>query len=317
MLAEVQHQAEGVYFLRRVVDGSAVSPLLLLGPEGVGRRFSVLCAVREIFCTGDRSIDCQCAACYQVKRGIHPDLLTLDGTEKDIGIDDVKALIEEARHLPSAASLRCMIIDGADRFTQSAANAFLKTLEEPPSRIRLFLLGEDKSKILPTIRSRCGLVRYGLLPLDFVTSIVKRYADDEDKALVYSRMGEGSAGRAVRYCKYGKLATRDQVLRFMRMMLNKDLIGAFSVLDSLERELELGLTFMEQILHDILIVSLDPMRVINTDLIGGDLQELSNRAPTKVWLSLSRKLSALQHQYRFTSLNLHFQVKTVLAETFV
>ena len=316
MLSQVQHQAEGVHFLRRVVEGSAVSPLLLLGPEGVGRKFSVLCAAQEMFCTGERTVGCQCAACYQVKRGIHPDLYVMDGTLKDIGIDDVKALIEESHVYPSAADVRCMIIDGADRFTRPAANAFLKTLEEPPKRVRFFLLGEDRSKILPTIRSRCGLVRYGLLPSEFVSSIVQQHSDDEDKALVYARMGEGSVGRAVRYCKYGKLATRDQVLRFMRMSMNKDLLGAFSVIDSLDRELELGLLFMSQLLHDVLIVQLDPMRVINVD-VSNDLQEMGNRAPTHVWLSLSRKLGSLQHQYRFTSLNLGFQVKTILAETFV
>lgn len=316
MLSEVQHQAEGVHFLRRVIEGSAISPLLLLGPEGVGRKFSVLCAAREMFCTGDRTVSCQCAACYQVQRGVHPDLYVMDGTSKDIGIDDVKELIEEALLFPSAADVRCMVIDGADRFTRPAANAFLKTLEEPPKSVRFFLLGEDKSKILPTIRSRCGLVRYGLLPPDFVASIVQQHADDGDKALVYARMGEGSVGRAVRYCKYGKLATRDQVLRFMRMMLNKDLVGAFSVIDSLERELELGLTFMCQLLHDVLIAQLDPMRVINVD-VSSDLQEMGNQAPTHAWLSLSRKLGSLQHQYRFTSLNLAFQVKTILAETFV
>jgi DNA polymerase-3 subunit delta' len=299
-----------------VIDGSAVSPLLLLGPEGVGRKFSVLNAAREMFCTGDRTVDCQCAGCYQVKKGVHPDLYLMDGTLKDIGIDEVKELIEESRLYPSAASVRCMIIDGADRFTRSAANAFLKTLEEPPKTVRFFLLAEDRSKILPTIRSRCGMVRYGLLPPEFVSSIVQQHTDDEDKALVYARMGEGSVGRSLRYCKYGKLATRDQVLRFMRMMLNKDLLGAFSVIDSLERELELGLLFMGQILHDVLIVQLDPMRVINTD-ISSDLQEMVTRAPTHAWLSLSRKLGSLQHQYRFTSLNLGFQVKTILAETFV
>lgn len=316
MLSEVQHQAEAVRFLRRVVDGSSVSPLLLLGPEGVGRKFSVLCAMREMFCEGTKDSSCPCSSCHQIKKGLHPDVMVVDAAQKDIGIDVIKDIIAETQQYPSAANVRCLILDGADHFTAAAANAFLKTLEEPPTYTRFFLLGEDKSKILPTIRSRCGVLRYGKLPYEFVSSIVKRQEEDEDKALVYGRMGEGSAGLALRYCKFGKLATRDQAFRFMRMMLDKDLLGAFSVIDSMEKELELCLKFLEQLLHDVLIVQLDPMRVIHLDR-SNDLLAMSNRAPSRTWLSLSRKLTALQHQARFVSLNLGFQVKTILAETFV
>jgi DNA polymerase-3 subunit delta' len=316
MLKEVQHQAEGTALLRKVVEGSQVSPLLLLGPEGTGRKFSVLCAMREKFCVGTKDVTCACASCYQIRNGRHPDVMLVDASQKEIGIDAVREVIEEARQFPSAADIRCVVIDGVDHFTLPAANAFLKTLEEPPASTRFFLLAEDQGKVLPTIKSRCGVVRYHLLPEEFVKSVVSKHERDEDKALVYSRMGEGSAGRALHYCKYGKLSTRDQSFRILQMALEKDLLGAFTSINAMEKELKLGLTFLTQLLHDVLIVQLDPMRVINVDL-SKDLALLSNRAPIRTWISLSRRLDALRVQARATTLNLGFQTKTILAETFI
>lgn len=316
MLAEVQYQAEGVALLRKVVEGSQVSPLLLLGTEGVGRKFSILCAMREKFCVGTKDNSCGCTPCYQIKNGRHPDVMVVDASQKEIGIDTVREIIEEARTFPSSESIRCVIIDGVDHLTLPAANAFLKTLEEPPALTRFFLLAEDQGKVLPTIKSRCGVIRYRLLPREFVASVVSKHERDEDKALVYSRMGEGSVGRALHYCKYGKLSTRDQAFRVLQMALEKDMLGAFTSINALEKELKLALTFLTQLLHDVLIVQLDPMRVINLDL-SKDLALLSNRAPTKSWVFLARKLDALLIQARGSTLNLGFQTKTILAETFI
>ena len=81
MLEEVREQAEGVYFLRQVVQRKLTTPLLLLGESGVGRRFSVLQAIKEVFCTGTRAVGCLCIDCTQVTEGTHADCTVLSPAE--------------------------------------------------------------------------------------------------------------------------------------------------------------------------------------------------------------------------------------------
>jgi len=315
MLQQVQHQKEGTRFLRRFVEGGLTSPVLLVGNEGVGRRFSVLCAIREAFCVGTREPDCPCPSCYQILHQVHTDVFVHEAGEKDIGVEEVRGIIEEARNYPTAADIRCFVIDGADRFTLAAANALLKTLEEPPARARFFLLAESLEHVLPTIRSRCGGIRYTPLPEDFVLSELHRYEPNDAKALVYARMGEGSVGSAIRYCGSGRLTLRDQVFRVLQLALGKDLPSLFALIDTMDQDLVLALKFLDQVLHDVLIVRVDPMRVINSDRVQ-DLIAMG-QTPTQVWATLAQKVRALRAQYRGTRLHLSFHLKTILIEPFI
>lgn len=315
MLSEIQHQEGATRFLRRVVAGKLVSPLLLIGPSGVGKRHSLLCMMREILCTGTHAAKCPCAACFQVQRGLHSDIHVLTAN-KHIEVDDIRAVIGEAGNCPSASTFGAFIVDGADRFTIEAADALLKTLEEPPATSRFFLLAEDLSSVPLTIRSRCGLVVYRSLPVDFILSIVQRFEADGAKALVYSRMGDGSAGRAVDYCSAGKLSLRDQVVKALQASVERDLWAAFSLVDSMKADLELATQFTEQVIRDVLLAELDPQRVTNSDVVDS-LLALGAKAPRAAWLGLARKIGALRHTASRINLNLAFQFKSVLAESFV
>jgi DNA polymerase III delta prime subunit len=316
MLAEVQYQAEGVRFLRRFVEGQLVSPLMLVGPDGVGRRFSVIKAVQEAFCTGTHESGCPCSSCYTINKGIHPDIVTLAAGEKDIGVDSIREIIDAAKNYPSVSNIRCFIIDGADRFTIPAANAFLKTLEEPPARSRFFLITRTTERVIPTILSRCGQVRYSPLPDTFVLSIVQRYEEDSVKALVYTRMSEGSVGNAIQYWGSGKLTLRDQILKTLLLAVEKDLPSLFSSIDAMNQDLLLALKFLEQVLSDVLIVHVDPTKIINTDRLD-DLKKLEKKAILQVWAKLARKIKDLQIQYRVTRINISFHLKAVFIESFL
>jgi DNA polymerase III subunit delta' len=315
MLSEIRHQEWATRFLERAISGTLLSPLLLIGPQGVGKRYSLLCMMREVLCTGTRAANCTCAACYQLQRSMHPDLHVVTGTKR-IEVNDIRALIGEISTCPSASKFSAFIIDGADKFTIEAADCLLKTLEEPPATSRLFLLAENESLVPATIRSRCGRVVYRALPEAFIASIVQRHEQDPGKALVYSRMGEGSAGRAVDYCSAGKLSLRDQVVRVIHASVEKDLPAVFSLVDSMKNDLELAVLFTEQVLRDVVISGIDHRRVINVDL-AGSLAGLRTRVVPQVWINSARRVCRLKSLLDRTHLNLGFQLKTVLAEAFV
>ncbi len=314
VLDEVREQPEGVRFLRRVIDGKLTSPLLLVGDEGTGRRYSVLQATREIFCVGTKAAGCRCFNCAQIDQDIHPDLKTVVPKNGEVLVDMIREVLESSESFPSIAPFKVFIIDGADRMNKSAANAILKTLEEPPPTTRFFLLAESLAKVIPTIQSRCGIVRYRPLSDPFIVSVLQRSGDDCTKPLIIARMSEGSVGRAVQYMGAGRLGFRDKVLSFLRLALEKNVPGLFSSIDAVEKELPLVLRFLEQLAHDILMVRIAPSRVIHEDL-RDELGRMRDKRAEETWHEFLNSVHKLRERIR-TRVRLPFQVKNLFAQAF-
>lgn len=310
MLSDVIGQDEAVAYLRRVIDGKVVSPLLLIGDEGVGRRMSVMETIREVL-VADRGEGS--AEVVQLQRGIHPDVEVVTApADKEIGVEPIRELLDRAQHYPSAAPNRFFVIDGADRLTSAAANALLKTLEEPPAASRFFLLAESNDRVLRTIRSRCGRVPYRRLPESFVLSKVSVMEADPDKALVYTRMGEGSVGRAVRYWGSNRLSLRDHVFNMLKLGLDGDLSSAFAVVDEVSNDLALALKLLRFLIHDLLILSVDSSRLINLDL-REDLTAMRACASDDTWTRLSAEVRLVEERYESAYINLIFHAKAALS----
>jgi DNA polymerase III subunit delta' len=314
VLSEVQGQDEAVRFLRRVVEDHFTDPLLLVGEEGTGRRFSAVQAIKEVFCLLDRSPSCRCGGCLQVDRGCHPDFNFIAAGAEKIKVDTIRDMLEMSWDAPSVSTRRFIMIDGADRMTNEAANALLKTLEEPAPSTRFLLLSESYDHVLPTIRSRCGKISYRPLADSFVLSVVQRFEKDPVKASIYARMGEGSVGRSVSYAGVGKLALRDRVLDLLQLGLAGDFASLFSIIDKIntDAELPLALRFVEQLLHDILMVTIAPDRMINLDQCE-TIQKLRNKTKLVVWTKLCEGARAVVNQSRWTPINLSFHVKELFA----
>lgn len=319
MLSKVQGQDEGVAYLQKVAEGKYTSPLLLAGDDGVGKRSSVQCLVKQMFCTGTHDDSCDCVHCVQLKHESHADFVTLTTVDdKDIGIESARQIITQCSSYPSIAKVRVFLIDGADRFTVPAANALLKTIEEPPNRVRFFLTTTSLDRVIPTIRSRCGVVRYQRLPETLVLSMLQPFESNPVKALVYSRLADGSAGQAVRFWGAGRIRLRDRMVGILKTSLTRDLIGIFAAIDELEKDkqLPLGMRFFLTVIHDLFLVESAPDRLVSVDIVE-DLRALRSRLQKEVLERLWRDLRDLHIRQQTTSINLAFHLKTLLARTFV
>ena len=315
MLDEVREQPQGVYFLRRVIEGKFTSPLMLLGDDGVGRRFSVLQATREMFCSGSKDNSCQCAGCYQLNEGIHPDLTVLFPENGEVKVAGIRDLVQASKSYPSMASVKVFIIDGADRMNPASANALLKTLEEPPEFVRIFLLAETAAKVLPTILSRCGLVQYRSLSMAFIQEVLSKSEEDEAKVALLARMSEGSLGTAVQYLGSGRLALRDKVFNLLPLALNGNIPSLFSSVDAVEKELALALRFLEQLVHDVILVRVYPSHVIHTDIVE-NLGQVADKGSRVNWSKLLDDTRELRGKKWTSSFALAFNVKNLFAQTF-
>jgi DNA polymerase-3 subunit delta' len=178
---------------------------LFVGPEGVGKKAFALRLAQALLCerVPEASLDpCgACPACLQVEAGTHPDLLQVARPDEkhDLPIKVIRDLCLDLGLKPMHGSRRVAIVDDADDLNDEAANAFLKTLEEPPPGSVLILIGTSAEVQLDTIVSRCRVVRFDPVPEPDVAAVLleRGVTSDPDEAARLARLGEGSVGRAV------------------------------------------------------------------------------------------------------------------------
>jgi DNA polymerase-3 subunit delta' len=154
--------------------------------------------------------------------GAHPDYAELERLEKDngdlarnISVDQVRGLQRLFSNVPSFSSRRVIVIDSADDLERGAANALLKNLEEPPAGTIFLLVSHAPARLLPTIRSRCRILRFSPLSADQVRQVLRQnlpdHSDDSEiEALI--GMGQGSPGKALEFAGLG-LAQLEAVMR--------------------------------------------------------------------------------------------------------
>jgi DNA polymerase-3 subunit delta' len=134
---------------------------LIHGPSGVGKRALGEWLMRRVLCARPREGQpCgECQSCRLIDGGTHPDcsMLSVPEDKRVIGVDAVRELIERLQLTASMGPHRVGLVTEADAMNRNAANAFLKTLEEPPSGAWLILLSEQPSRLPATIRSRCQM----------------------------------------------------------------------------------------------------------------------------------------------------------------
>jgi DNA polymerase-3 subunit delta' len=140
-----------------------------------------------------------CRACGLVERDSHPDVRlteTLEG-RRGIGIEQVRQLEHQAALRPYESDRKALILTDADGMSDDAANALLKTLEEPPEDTVLFLTASDASQVLPTIASRCQEVPLRPVPVKQIEAALLARGTSSDRAQLLARLAGGRPGWAL------------------------------------------------------------------------------------------------------------------------
>lgn len=204
-------------FRRALARGRLASTFLFVGPAGIGKHCFALKLAQALLCERrpEEALDpCgECPSCRQVLAGSHPDV-EIVARPADKAFIPVEALIGDKEHRmreglcynisnkPFSGRRKIAIIDDADYLNKEGANCLLKTLEEPPPKSILILIGTSEQRQLPTIRSRCQVVRFAPLADDDVAAILveQGLCADPAAAELAARQGHGSVARAVLWC---------------------------------------------------------------------------------------------------------------------
>jgi DNA polymerase-3 subunit delta' len=218
---------------------------LLCGVEGVGKAtFAYRAARRLLGAAADSTQGILGSApgdpvSRQIAARSHPDLMVLERVGEDgkprkvIPVDEARRLPEFFSKAPASAPFRVAIIDSVDDMNSNAANALLKTLEEPPPRGVLFLVSHAPGGLLPTIRSRCRRLRFDPWPEADVAAFVQRRSDaTEEDALRLARMSRGAPGRALELAVAGALQIDTAAHELLRGLSSGDSSALQALADS-------------------------------------------------------------------------------------
>jgi DNA polymerase III subunit delta' len=186
----------------RAVLGPALEPggrvshaYLFHGPGGAGKRAVARAVAAELLSAGSPD---PAGARARAMSGAHPDLtwVSPSGAHEILVSDIDEPVVAAASKTPFEAGRRVFVIERADELGDEAANRMLKTLEEPARFVHLILLTDRLSEVLPTISSRCQLVRFDAPPLDQVASAVEAVGASPESALACARLALGDVDRA-------------------------------------------------------------------------------------------------------------------------
>jgi len=222
------HREQREMFRRMLRRGRLASGYLLVGPEGIGKRRFVQCLAECLLCREHAAEDLEacgrCAGCKPFEAGNHPDFLAVGCPEgkRELPIElfvgprerrGQAGLCYELSLRPLPDSRKIAVIDDADTMNDAAANALLKTLEEPPDGAVLFLIASNPDALLPTIRSRCQMIRFAPLPAGDVAALLleQELVESKDEAQIIAALSEGSLAQAKRLI--------DPELRHLRTVL--------------------------------------------------------------------------------------------------
>ncbi len=199
-------QERAISFLRGVLErGEVPHAMLFTGPRGVGKHTTALLFSAALLCPSGAPDGCP--SCFKVARGMHPDLHLVEPEGAQIHIDQVRELERELSVKPLEASRKVAVIDEAESMNETAANAFLKTLEEPPPGSCIILVAAGAEGLLPTIASRCHELRFSPLGKREVEGYLRReFAMPPQEAERLARLSGGIFGRALLWARMPELA---------------------------------------------------------------------------------------------------------------
>lgn len=272
---------------------------LFTGLEGVGKRLTAMTFSAVINCKSRpedefREACGECSACRKIASGQHPDVMAIapeDGS-RTVKIDQIRDVQQAAAKQPHEARSRMVVIDEAHNMSEEAANALLKTLEEPATRMRLFVITDRPHQLLETIISRCQRLRFSALDLSEVRAALReRFEEaleeaggneegdegegyDETTIDVAARYGGGSLGRSIHMLESGLLTSRRELVEKVLDGDPRRIAPILELAEDLGRnsdQLADQLDVLKLFFRDIMVASVSGS---DTELINPDLSEL-------------------------------------------
>ena len=289
---------------RMLKSGRLPGALLFVGEEGIGKKLFALEIAKTLNCRSPRDFEAcgSCPSCLRTSRinypesadsddwkqiiwTDHPDVGLVKAPKRVLLVDQMRQIEREANFRPYEGAARMFLIDEADKLNDNSANALLKVLEEPPPTSHLILITSRPAVLLPTIRSRCQLIRFSpLSAADIERHLTHEKVADGATARLRARAASGSIGRAIA----GDIESFTQQRKAMLAVLNAltltddraQLLKSAEELNEAQYkdEFEERLDVLEKLIRDAWMLSLgvNSEQLVNEDLLP-QLEKISRQ----------------------------------------
>ena len=234
----VGHEQIKEHMQAAIRDKKPFHAYLFQGEEGVGKE-----ALARTFAAG---LQCQsesadkpckeCVSCRQMESGNQPDVIWVTREKASLGVDEIREQLCNTMDIkPFSSPYKIYLVPEAEKMTEAAQNALLKTIEEPPEYGIVILVTSNISALLPTIQSRCLTMEFRPLSTAVVESYVKEHCQVPDyQARASAAFAQGNLGKAMRYAKSEDFIERkDHIISLLRHVEQMDLSEMLAVIKDL------------------------------------------------------------------------------------
>jgi len=289
---------------RMLVADRLPGAMLFTGEEGIGKRLFALEVARALNCRTPKDEEAcgVCSSCRRIRKlnypqrddvdewtqiiwTDHPDVGLVVAPRRVLRVEQMRQIEKEANYRPFEGKARVFLIDEADKLNDASANALLKVLEEPPRTSYLILITARPAMLLPTILSRCQMIRFSpLTPDEIETHLTRNNLVDAKTARLRARAAGGSMGRALSGDLVTFTSQRKAMLKVLHTLVLSDdrsqLLRSAEQLNEAQYkdEFEERLDVLETLIRDAWMLSLgvDSSRLVNEDLLP-ELREISQK----------------------------------------
>lgn len=289
---------------RMLVNDRLPGALLFTGEEGIGKKLFALEVARALNCRAPKNNEAcgVCSSCVRIGKlnyptredadewlqiiwTDHPDVGLVVAPKRVLRVEQMRQIEKEANFRPFEGKARIFLIDEADKLNDASANALLKVLEEPPGTSYLILITARPAMLLPTILSRCQMIRFSpLKPDEIETHLTRNKLADAKTARIRARAAGGSIGRALSNDLVTFTSQRKAMLKVLNALaVSKDrpqLLRSAEQLNEAQyrEEFEERLDVLETLIRDAWMLSLgvDKSQLVNEDLLT-ELSEVGEK----------------------------------------
>ncbi len=288
-------------YIQDAVQQNKVSHAYILnGQRGSGKKMLAKLFATTLQCETGKSEPCnECRSCIQANNGNHPDIITVKHEKPgSISVDDIRSQVNgDIMIKPYSSPYKIYIIPEADLLTVQAQNALLKTIEEPPEYAIIFLLTENADSLLPTIRSRCVMLKLR----NIKDKLVKKYLMEQLQIPDYqadlcAAFAQGNIGRAVMLAKsehFNEIKEEAiQLLKYINEMELSEIVSAIKEINKYKLEVTDYLDIITIWYRDVLLYK--ATKDVGSLVFGDQLKYIKERASKSSYEGIETILESIE-----------------------
>ena len=304
-----------IQYIQDAVQQNKVSHAYILnGQRGSGKKMLAELFAMTLQCESDKSDPCgECRSCIQANNGNQPDIITVKHEKPaSISVDDIRTQVNgDIMIKPYSSPYKVYIIPDADLLTVQAQNALLKTIEEPPEYAVIFLLTENADSLLPTIRSRCVMLKLR----NIKDKLVKKYLMEQLQVPDYqaelcAAFAQGNIGRAMLLAKsehFNEIKEEAiQLLKYINEMELHEIVSAIKEINKYKLEVADYLDIITIWYRDVLLYK--ATADVDGLVFSDQLKYIKERASKSSYEGIENILEAIEKAKSRIKANVNFDL---------